>query len=120
MLTYHVSLLMHHHPQVLEDVIDICDVSLNKGHEDRWFTQLCLSYAAALLLQTSASYLYLQLPDGRLSLLDQPQVFFSDGLGLSLHLGVTAGTNIDAVRIMKLIMTIMMIKERTIKTETVD
>ena len=31
MLTYHVSLLMHHHPQVLEDVIDICDVGLNQG-----------------------------------------------------------------------------------------
>lgn len=27
-LTYHVSLLMDHHPQFPEDVIDICDVSL--------------------------------------------------------------------------------------------
>lgn len=43
-------------------------------------------------------FLYLQLPDGRLSLLDQPQVVFSDGLSLSLHLVITAGTHIDEIK----------------------
>lgn len=34
---------------------------------------------------------YLQLPDGRLPLLDLLQVFLSDDLGLRLHLGIAAG-----------------------------
>lgn len=30
-LTYHVSLLVDHHPQVLEDVIDVGDVGLDRA-----------------------------------------------------------------------------------------
>lgn len=40
---------------------------------------------------------YLQLPDGRLPLLDLPQVFLSDGLGLRLHLGIAARMRQEAL-----------------------
>lgn len=39
---------------------------------------------------------HLQLPDGRLPLLDLLQVFFSDGLGLRLHLGIAAEVKPEA------------------------
>lgn len=63
---------------------------------------------AAVMLWTFDSYSYLQLPDGRLSLLNQPQVIFSDGLGLSLQLGVTARTNLDAIRTIRITFDIIM------------
>lgn len=36
-LTYHVSLLVDHHPQVFEDVINVCDVRL-KGQKRQMFS----------------------------------------------------------------------------------
>lgn len=72
-----------------------------KQHKEGWFmwksslTDLYLS--VAMLVWTFDSYLYLQLPDGWLPLHDQPQVFFSDGLSLSLRLGITAGTNLGEI-----------------------
>lgn len=39
---------------------------------------------------------HLQLPDGRLPLLDLLQVFLSDEFSLRLHLGITAGMTPEA------------------------
>lgn len=102
-LTYHFPLLMDHHPQVFEDVIDICDVSLSQS------TQRQLVHGKDITTQihkyqTTDSSLYLQLPDAQLSLLDQPQVFLSDGLHLSLRLGVTAGTNAGEIIMTEIIL----------------
>lgn len=36
-LTYHVPLLMNHHTQVLEDVINVRDIRLNRKQKDIWF-----------------------------------------------------------------------------------
>lgn len=45
-----------------------------------------------LLSEGFGSPSYLQLPDGQLPLLDELQVFLSDGLSLSLHLGIPRET----------------------------
>lgn len=58
-LTYHVSLLVDHHPQVFEDVINDCDVSL-KGQTDRclvWEIVACRTAARDLAFMGTSNCL---------------------------------------------------------------
>lgn len=95
-LTYHVSLLVDHHPQVFEDVVDVHNIRLDRERQITsgsysGFTELFLSLCPCCS-EGFGSPSYLQLPDGQLPLLDELQVFLSDGLSLSLHLGIPRET----------------------------